>query len=470
MLDEAGLFSDPVSLDDMRAGLGRAVLETKCTEKGEYVAGQVKDEEAAYLQTRLKGDTVYFDLSDPQFRQLFGKDVQDMHCPVTAVEGAVYGVGRSGFDYEAYRNKRLEKSEWANVKGTRSVWWRDITGNGLVRRYYLFTYVDDFLLVGSNLLIQEAWKSLKDFTWKESKTQDKVDQVNFLGMQISFTTDRRGVNYVKISQSKYAQYIVGHYEKLVGRAIRGRKTPAQPWQIYEPASLDSEGVWSKTEVQSILGMVAYLARGSRPELIYGTNRLLRGVTRWMLCHDSELERLIGHIKHTIAKSLTLTGNPFEEVTLHIDVDADHAGDMLDRRSVSGMCVYIIGKDTLIFITLTSRGQRSVGKSSGETELIAIGEHAGYYARIGDVTGLDPKVRTDSSVAKSTIQNGYTRTMYYITKHQGTNIAFLHDLFFANSDMRLTLGKVASDDNFSDIGTKPLERMKFERDAERLGVA
>ena len=60
-------------------------------------------------------------------------------------------------------------------------------------------------------------------------------------------------------------------------------------------------------------------------------------------------------------------------------------------------------------------------------------------------------------------------MYHLSKHAGTELAFLHDVFFPQGEKWLKLEKVASADNRADGNTKPLSAWLLEATLRFWGV-
>ena len=80
--------------------------------------------------------------------------------------------------------------------------------------------------------------------------------------------------------------------------------------------------------------------------------------------------------------------------------------------------------------------------------------------------VETALGTDSSAAYLNVKNGYSRLMSYLPKWSGIDICWAHDLHEAGA---YTLGKLDTENNGSDILTKPLKGPRFAKLRMLLGV-
>ena len=73
---------------------------------------------------------------------------------------------------------------------------------------------------------------------------------------------------------------------------------------------------------------------------------------------------------------------------------------------------------------------------------------------------------DNDAAKTSFQEGYSRKLRYVRKHQRVSLGFIKDSR-ENSDIELH--RVDSGDNCGDVHTKPLERVAFQKHRTTMGV-
>ena len=141
------------------------------------------------------------------------------------------------------------------------------------------------------------------------------------------------------------------------------------------------------------------------------------------------------------------------------VDADWAGDCVDRKSTTGYIIKLYGN----VIHWKSRKQGSVTKSSTAAEYVALSEVVSQVLLIKDLlNSFKVKIEKpiniyeDNSEAVSIAKYGnFTKRSKYIEVHY----------HFVNENYEkglIEIVKVSSEKNFADVLTKALGRVRFER--------
>ena len=480
---EAGLYADPASLEEAMLGLSLSGL---CTRVGKLKIEQ-KDRSSAYLKEKLLGDAVWMRLDQDTKKLVPGAD--KLRNPVVRALGAVYGISRAGFDHESGRNQKIRDAGWKLLKGSRSVWYQEFKlpkGTKSSSRsdsvtIILVVYVDDFLMAGDEDVFSVAWKTLDGMGWKP----DPPDR--FLGIQYHISVEDN-CNVVWLGQEEYSVYIQKNYLDKTGlkkNTLRNAKTPAHEWLVYTDDQLTEPGVESESFLRRMIGLLLYLARATRPEIKYQTTRLARLILKWTVACDLELRRLIGFLQFRPDWGIKLKLCPSEfssgQVRMLFHVDADHGNSCVDRRSISGLNFGLFGEKTAALIGGHSKAQKAAERSSGGTELNGISAGVSTFYRFDDMfMTLARKfsqlvkrslVGSDSAVAISVVRSGYSKAFYHLSKHQGTEVAFLHDVFFPpnkKDKSPLELGKVTSAENKADCNTKPLPYQNLEDACKQIG--
>ena len=147
-------------------------------------------------------------------------------------------------------------------------------------------------------------------------------------------------------------------------------------------------------------------------------------------------------------------------------DADYAGDIMTRRSCSGMVCKFMGGA----ITWNSQRQKCVAMSTTEAELIAASEAtkeivwlSRLLCEITTVTEI-PVLMVDNM---STLKLGKNPIFHKRSKHIDVRYFFIRDKV---EDGSLTVDHIASDEQIADIFTKPLAKDRFQRLRNLLGVS
>ena len=188
-------------------------------------------------------------------------------------------------------------------------------------KLYVLTWVDDLVIAGNS---QTEIDKLKSSLESKFKKDDRGDLEWFLGMRILKT--EKGIN---IDQEKYTQNIL---EQFNMQDCKPSKTPAENNLKLEVAQEDSARVHSH-EFRSLVGSLLYLAKQTRPDIVWITNVLSRFMNDPTVEHFNAGKRVLRYLQHT--KSLRLFFPSTSNSTLVGETDADWSGDVNDRRSTTG---------------------------------------------------------------------------------------------------------------------------------------
>ena len=124
------------------------------------------------------------------------------------------------------------------------------------------------------------------------------------------------------------------------------------------------------EYQSALGSLMYLMLGNRPDIAYAIGILSQHAATPGKAHWDALMRVYCYLRGTTNLKLTYCGSSKAEELLGY-VDADFAGDTVDRRSTTGYAFILSGAA----VSWASKKQRTVATSSTEAEYVAGSEAA-----------------------------------------------------------------------------------------------
>ena len=128
----------------------------------------------------------------------------------------------------------------------------------------------------------------------------------------------------------------------------------------------------------------YLMTQTRPDLAFAAGRIARGMANPTTKDMEAAERLMGHIWRTRTEGITYRKqHPTSSsgIKLNAFVDAEFAGDHLDRRSTTGSCHRL---DTCAIFAWRSGKQKLTSRSSTESELIALARRRPCHACHGHV--------------------------------------------------------------------------------------
>ena len=181
-------------------------------------------------------------------------------------------------------------------------------------------------------------------------------------------------------------------------------------------------------------------------------------------HWEALKRVVNYLGWTRHLWLTFGGKPRTDIYGY--TDADWASQK-DRHSTSGYSFHL-GQGA---ITWSSKKQHIIALSSTEAEYIAL-THAAKEAlwlrsMVSEIRGEDRKrvaINCDNqgSIALSKDNKYHSRT-----KHIDIRYHFVRE---AIEDAKIEVNYVPSEENVSDIFTKPLAKSKFAAFTRMLGLA
>ncbi|XP_049345033.1 uncharacterized mitochondrial protein AtMg00810-like [Solanum verrucosum] len=226
---------------------------------------------------------------------------------------------------------------------------------------YVLIYVDDIILTGSNeVLLQQVVTSLsKTFSLKYLGLLHY-----FLGIEV-----HRDDDGLFLSQSKYIQEVLHDTKMQDCKGIHLPMSTSAPLLVDDGAP-KTDG----TEYRSVLGKLQYLSL-TRPDIIYAVNKLTQFNTFPSVAHWQAVKRLLRYLKETFLSILStdlesqygVHISPQQSTNLSAYADADWAGDINDRRSISGYIIFL----GITPISWCSRKQPTVSRCSTEAEYRAV---------------------------------------------------------------------------------------------------
>ncbi|CAK1597247.1 unnamed protein product [Parnassius mnemosyne] len=176
-------------------------------------------------------------------------------------------------------------------------------------------------------------------------------------------------------------------------------------------------------------------------------------------------RVLKYLYLTKDLKLTYCNNSNADI-LDCFVDADWAGDIIDRKSTTGFVIRLFGN----IIYWKSKKQSSVTKSSTFAEYVALSEAVTelnfliYLINYVFTKVCKPvKIYEDNSVAVAISKYGnFTKN----SKHIEVHYHFIHENVKQGS---IKVVKIESEKNIADIFTKALGNVKFTKFREMLNL-
>jgi hypothetical protein len=216
--------------------------------------------------------------------------------------------------------------------------------------------------------------------------------------------------------------------------------------------------------RSVVGALQY-ATLTRPDLAFSVNK----VSQFMHMPTEEnwiaVKRILRYISGTLDYGLLFYNN--STTSIHAYADADWAGNLDDRRSTSGFCVYI-GRN---LISWSSKKQPTVSRSSTEAEYRSLAMACTEVMWLEHIL-LEMKFTHDTPSTLWCDNIGATflasnPQFHARTKHIEINYHFVRERVASN---KIKVKFVCSKDQLADCLTKPLPLPRFEFLRFKLNVS
>jgi hypothetical protein len=215
---------------------------------------------------------------------------------------------------------------------------------------FLLLYVDDIVLTGNNatFLSQLITNLSKVFELKDLGTLSF-----FLGLQI-----QRSSAGLSLTQTKYATDLLNKHNM---QHCSPCKTPCVPH--VRLSATEGTPLTDVLAYRSLVGALHYLTF-TRLDLSFAVHQVCQFMNAPTDIHLIAAKRILRYLRGTLDHGLHYTPGP---TTLSAFTDVDWAGDPNDRRSTSGLLVFL-GHNP---ITWSVKKQLTVSRSSTEVEYRAL---------------------------------------------------------------------------------------------------
>jgi hypothetical protein len=225
---------------------------------------------------------------------------------------------------------------------------------------YVLTHVDDLFVTGLGATFTN-FATVLETSFKEY-TCNTADTFTYLGMSISRDLTRFAVT---ISQRAYITALLTTFNMLNCTSVSS--PTASDFLL---AKEDASGQCDKTIFLSLIMSLMYLARVSRPDILFPTTYLATKSAAPTNDNMTAGKRILRYLKGTIDLALLFMGTTIDLV---VYADASH-GIYADGK---GHCatVFVVGGDEVV---RTCHRMKCVSLSSTESELIAAVDAATYF--------------------------------------------------------------------------------------------
>ncbi|GJX94510.1 retrovirus-related pol polyprotein from transposon TNT 1-94 [Tanacetum coccineum] len=265
----------------------------------------------------------------------------------------------------------------------------------------------------------------------------------FLGLQIQQMED--GIFF---NQSKYIKEMLKKFGLEDSKPMKTlMSSDTKLMKDEECESVDS------TKYRGMIDSLLYLM-ASRPDIMFSVCLCARFQEAPKTSHLEAVKRIFRYIKGTTHLGLWYPkGSGIETI---VYADSDHAGDYVDRKSTSGICTFVgccltswfSKKQTALAISTTKAEYVSARKACQQA-LWMKQALIDYDVRLNDVPIMCDN-KGAINLSKNTVQ--HSRTEHIEIRH--------HFLCDNVQNGHISIEKMSSVDNITDILTKPLKRESF----------
>ncbi|MCP3667059.1 MAG: DDE-type integrase/transposase/recombinase [Gammaproteobacteria bacterium] len=383
---------------------------------------------------------------------------------VCKLQKSLYGLKQAARCWNQKIDEYLKQSGYVQNSADHCVYTKQVGADMII----LALYVDDLLLVSGNkeLINSEKRELAQKFSIKDLGPAHFV-----LGVQIQ--RDRVNRRMV-LSQSTYLKKVLERF------GMADCKPVSTPMEAGMRANFGEEGAedCDVTLFQSAIGSINYAVSATRPDLASALNCVNCYMQNPKDVHWKAVKHILRYIKGTVDFGLVFSASRDSDGSFNSDLkligycDADWAGDVVMRKSTSGY-VFLLGSgDSYSAVSWASRRQRTVALSSTESEYIsasAAAQEAVWLRKLlaglhvsatgkqseGFDLGIPTILLADN---KGAIKLSKNQSVHGRSKHVDVKYHYLRQLV---TEGQIALKYVSTNENWADVLTKPLPRVKFD---------
>ena len=327
------------------------------------------------------------------------------------------------------------------------------------KRMYLLLYVDDMLIACEDM---EEIHKLKNQLGGEFEMKDLGSAKRILGMDIV-----RGSDVIFLSQQRYILKVLDRFR------MRDAKVVSTPLAMHfklsasQSPQIEEEKLHMlKVPYASAVGSIMYAMVCTRPDIAQAVSVVSRYMANPGKEHWMAVKWILRYLKGTSHYGLLFRRVGTGDEMVKGYVDSDYAGDLDNRRSLSGYIFTVFGCS----VCWKSVLQHVVALSTTEAEYIALGEAIkeaiwlkGICAELLAMDEVNTSVHCDS---QSAIHLSKHQVFHERSKHIDVRMHFIRDTVQSGI---ISLCKIPTSENPADMLTKPLPSVKFKLCMDLTGI-
>lgn len=220
----------------------------------------------------------------------------------------------------------------------------------------------------------------------------------------------------------------------------------------------------RTYYQQMIGSLIYLMIGTQPDIAWAVSRLSQYMQNPTDQHIEAAKHVFWYLHHTTSAKIQYNGAGLLGLIGYSD--ADWGENKNNRRSTTGY-VFLMADGP---VTWTSRMQKTVARSSTESEYMSLFEACSEIAWLTSLqfeigykpSGPIPLVSDNQGGIFLAVNPAHDRRL----KHVDIRYHFIREYVESKC---VNIVYISTDNMIADILTKPLRRTKFEFFQSKLGI-
>jgi hypothetical protein len=322
----------------------------------------------------------------------------------------------------------------------------------------LLLYVDDMLIVGMN---SSRIDRLKKQLSQSFAMKDLGPAKQILGIRIHRSREDKKLF---ISQEQYIEKVLERFNMNKAKVVSSPLATHFKLSTKQSPSTDEEKEdMERIPYASAVGSLMYAMVCTRPDIAHAVGVVSRFLSDPGREHWNAVKWIMRYLRGTSKLCLSFgSGKPM----LVGYTDSDMAGDVDTRKSTSGYLITFSGGA----VSWQSRLQKCTALSTTEAELIAATEACKellWMKKFLQELGFKQQQYVLFCDNQSTIHLAKNSSFHSRSKHIDVRYHWIRDTL---NDKLLTLEKIHTDDNGSDMLTKALTREKLETCRSIAGMA
>jgi hypothetical protein len=267
---------------------------------------------------------------------------------VCKLKRSIYGLKQSARAWNAKINDIMLKEGFTRSRADQCLYTKFKNNKWM----YVLVYVDDLIVVHDD---DEVIAEFGEVLNRSFQTNDLGDVTYNLGIQVEGENDGSFL----LSQSAKIEAIIKQFGM---NDAKGASTPMAA--SYLKLNGEQEALPNNKLYRQAVGALLYIATTTRPDIAAAISILCRSVDKPCKRDWKAVKDVMWYLKQSVHLKLKMSAD--SEIDLIGYVDADWAGDTVDRKSTSGYLFQLGGSS----ISWSSHKQMSVALSSTEAEYVA----------------------------------------------------------------------------------------------------